>query len=316
MKEIGGYLELEHFTGEEYHQNALRFNTATNALLWLLKKRDYRKIYFPEFLCASVFNAVKECTDSEIVFYTVDDSLFPVLETVLPEDEVLYVVNYYDRMTPDFIKQLRSRAASLILDNVQAFFQQPLAGVDTLYSCRKWFGVPDGAYLYTDLPQECELSPMSAHAMMGHLDGRFEEGANVWYAAFQRNEEYLLHAPEAGMSLLTRNLLRAVDYAKAAVRRQENFRILDEAFAEVNLLKSNFADVPFMYPLRLREEQAQQVRSKLLEAKIYIPVLWPNLNGSGARLGRSILPLPVDQRYTKSDMIYLAECVKEVLSWK
>ena len=53
--------------------------------------------------------------------------------------------------------------------------------------------------------RECELSPMSAHAMMGHLDGRFEEGANVWYAAFQRNEEYLLHAPEAGMSLLTRN---------------------------------------------------------------------------------------------------------------
>ena len=93
MREIGGYLELEHFTGAEYHQNALRFNTATNALLWLLKKRDYRKIYFPEFLCASVFDAVKERTDLEIAFYTVDDSLSPVLKMVLPEDEVLYVVN-------------------------------------------------------------------------------------------------------------------------------------------------------------------------------------------------------------------------------
>ena len=45
MREIGGYLELEHFTGAEYHQNALRFNTATNALLWLLKKRLPKNLF-------------------------------------------------------------------------------------------------------------------------------------------------------------------------------------------------------------------------------------------------------------------------------
>ena len=316
MREIGGYLELEHFTGAEYHQNALRFNTATNALLWLLKKRDYRKIYFPEFLCASVFDAVKERTDLEIAFYTVDDSLSPVLKMVLPEDEVLYVVNYYDRMEPDFIRQLQSRAASLILDNVQAFFQPPLAGVDTLYSCRKWFGVPDGVYLYTEFSQECALSSMSARPLMEHLVGRCEDGANAWYGTFRQNEEYLLHAPEARMSLLTRNLLCAVDYERVSARRQANFRVLDEAFEKINLLKSAFADVPFMYPLRLREEQAQQVRSKLLDSKIYIPVLWSNLSRRGAQLSRSILPLPVDQRYMESDMLYLAERLKEVLSWK
>ena len=94
MREIGGYLELEHFTGAEYHQNALRFNTATNALLWLLKKRDYRKIYFPEFLCASVFDAVKERTDLEIAFYTVDDSLSPVLKMDEPTWAALVSATY------------------------------------------------------------------------------------------------------------------------------------------------------------------------------------------------------------------------------
>lgn len=32
MREIGGYLELERFGGEEYHSDALAFNTAINAL--------------------------------------------------------------------------------------------------------------------------------------------------------------------------------------------------------------------------------------------------------------------------------------------
>lgn len=316
MREIGGYLELEHFTGTEYHQKALRFNTATNALLWLLKRRNYREIWFPEFLCASVFQAVREQTNLKISFYAVDEALQPVVERPLPHGAVFYVVNHYDRMSRDFLKQLQNKIGPILVDNVQAFFQKPLAGVDTLYSCRKWFGVPDGAYLYTDLLPEDTLSPMRVGPLMEHLVGRYEDGANIWYTAFQQSENQLVHAPEAGMSLLTRNLLCGVDYTKAASRRQENFKMLDVFFAEYNLLQNDFADVPFMYPLRLIEERAQHVRNKLLEWKIYVPTLWPNLAGTGAQMSRSILPLPVDQRYTESDMLYLAEHLKEVLSWK
>ena len=45
---------------------------------------------------------------------------------------------------------------NVIIDNVQAYFQRPIEGFDTLYSCRKYFGVPDGAVLYTDL----EIEPL------------------------------------------------------------------------------------------------------------------------------------------------------------
>lgn len=39
----------------------------------------------------------------------------------------------------------------IILDNTQSFFQKPISGIDTIYSCRKYFGVPDGAYLSTNI---------------------------------------------------------------------------------------------------------------------------------------------------------------------
>ena len=36
---------------------------------------------------------------------------------------------------------------SLIIDNTQAFYEPPRKGAYNVYSCRKFFGVSDGAYL-------------------------------------------------------------------------------------------------------------------------------------------------------------------------
>lgn len=44
-----------------------------------------------------------------------------------------------------------------IIDNAQVYFDVPLEGVDTLYTCRKFLGVSDGAFLYTDTLLSKEL---------------------------------------------------------------------------------------------------------------------------------------------------------------
>ena len=77
----------------------------------------------------------------------------------LANDEYLYVVNYYGQLTKRKVLELKHRFAQIILDNTQAFFQKPLDGIDTIYSCRKFFGVPDGAYLSTNkrLSEELEI---------------------------------------------------------------------------------------------------------------------------------------------------------------
>ena len=36
MKEIGGYIELDTYTGREYHEGALALNSGRNALIYLI----------------------------------------------------------------------------------------------------------------------------------------------------------------------------------------------------------------------------------------------------------------------------------------
>ena len=68
------------------------------------------------------------------------------------------------------------------MDHTHAFFQKPLPGVDTLYSCRKFLGVSDGAYLSTDAELEPEKKPLD-HSMgrMEHILGRYEYDAGTFY---------------------------------------------------------------------------------------------------------------------------------------
>ena len=54
MKEIGGYLELDHYSGYEFYQEAIPLNCARNCLAYLIEAKGIRKIYLPLYLCSSV----------------------------------------------------------------------------------------------------------------------------------------------------------------------------------------------------------------------------------------------------------------------
>ena len=154
-KEIGGYLELEESTGRGYYPELFGVNLGRTALLWLMEARNCKKIYLPTYLCDSVTGACEK-TEAEIEFYHMDEKLRPLFpEKKLPEGEYLYLVNYYGQLTDDRILEYKGIYGNIIVDHTHAFFQRPLPGVDTLYSCRKFLGVSDGAYLSTDARLNC-----------------------------------------------------------------------------------------------------------------------------------------------------------------
>ena len=57
MREIGGYFGLETFSGEEYYTDLLRLNSARNAMRYLLRARQIRKLYIPYNLCGCIAQA-------------------------------------------------------------------------------------------------------------------------------------------------------------------------------------------------------------------------------------------------------------------
>lgn len=312
MKEIGGYFGLETFAGREYHQGLLALNNGRNGLLYLLKARKIRKLYLPRFLCDSVSNLCDRYGYA-YEYYSIDRDFMPVFSKEPEEDAYLYVVNFYGQLSNETAAQLKARYGNIIFDNIHAFFQRPVAGIDTIYSCRKFFGVPDGGYLATDAVLEEELCQDVSKDRMKHILGRFEGSASDYHGDFKANDHAFKELELRRMSELTHNLLRAVDYEAVRQKRNENYAVLDAALGGRNGLKLSVPDGPYAYPFYC--ENGMMVKKALAQKKIFVATLWPNVLENGDPLERAytenILPLPCDQRYGPEDM---ERIIKEINS--
>jgi hypothetical protein len=188
-----------------------------------------------------------------------------------------------------------------------AFFAGPLPGFDTFYSPRKFFGVPDGAYLYTDITTTGNLEQDSSYERCLHLLKRWDRDAASAYLDYRRNEDIIGGQHVKKMSLLTDNLLKSIHYDKIKTVRNRNYMFLHQALGFINELKIDTGTLngPLVYPLLISKKS---VRQRLIKNKIYIPVYWPEvLARTGPetieyKLADCLLPLPIDQRYTENDM--------------
>ena len=304
MKEIGGYLELDDFRGKEYYPDAVAVNNACNGLLYLIKARNIQKLYIPYYLCDSVSElcARERCLFD---FYQIHEDFTPDFSKKLIDGEFLYIVNYFGRLDDIIIKSFKKKFGNIILDNVQAFFHKPLPSIDTLYSCRKFFGVPDGGYVATKARLEEDIAIDVSMDRMQHLLGRYDTTvASDFYTDFKSNENLFRSMELRRMSRLTHNLLKAIDYEKVMQTRERNYCFLANRLRKENKLHEITPVGPFMYPFYCKN--GMEIKKKLAEEKIYIPTLWPNVLQCERSLERdyaeNILPLPCDQRYCIDDM--------------
>ena len=303
MKEIGGYIEFEHYNRPMLYDDGIKLNCGRNALAYLLKVYDIQKIAMPKFMCDSCDGVLKGI---EVQYYSVGIDFKPVIENV-DEGEWLYVVNFYGQLSEEYLISLKENY-KLIIDNAQAYFNDPMVGVPTLYTCRKFFGVADGAILYSDKKIEVEERDESFDRMR-FLMGRFERSASEFYLEYVENNHIFAQESIKQMSALTENFLRGIDYEEVCKRRTENFAYLDKKLSSINKLTLSIPNGPFMYPLYL--ENGAEVRKQLQARKIFIPTLWPavfNLCKEDELeydMAKNILPIPVDQRYGIEEMEYI-----------
>lgn len=306
MEAIGGYFELELRKGEHYHQDALRLNTARNCFEYILLTRKYTKVYIPYYTCEVMLQPLHK-HHITYEFYHINESLEPVEIIQLGNSEAFLYTNYFG-LKQNCVEYLASIYQSqLIVDNAQAFYAPRIAGIDTFYSPRKFFGVPDGGYLYTDMILEKDISDDKSYGRMSHLLLRIEEGAESGYSLFRQSDDSLDNQPIRKMSVLTDRILSNIDYDFVREKRCENFNYLNEQLSQKNALAVRLDNnsVPMIYPFYVKDESS---RAQLIEHKIFVAIYWPNvlewssLNSLEFQLARYVLPLPVDQRYDKRRM--------------
>lgn len=317
MKEIGGYFEIESSHGnKEYYENLIPLNSACNALLYLCFIKEIKKIYLPIYLCDSVFECLTK-NNINVSFYNIDSNFKPIFNIELDVSEYLYIVNFYGQLSADEIIVYKEKYKNIIIDNVQAFFSQPISGIDTIYSCRKYFGVSDGSYLSTNSMKHLELLIDDSSKRLNHLYGRIIDGATAHYDEYKKNEENFRSLEMKYMSNITHDMLKDIDYEFVKKTRNENYEYLEKRLSSINILKLSHPEGPFCYPLYLKN--GVEVKKSLAKKKIYIPTLWPNLKGAGGieeDYAMNILPIPCDQRYTIDDMKTIIQYLKKEVEFK
>lgn len=315
MKEYGGYIELDTYRLPMLHEGAIPLNCGRSGLAYLIRAKGIRKLCLPAFLCDSV---EKVCQREGVAlrYYAVGFDFHPEA-LALEDDEWLYLVNYYGQLDNEALARYARKYPRLIVDQSQAYFQMPLEHVDTIYTCRKFFGVADGAFLYTDTLLSDPLPVDESFDRMHFLLGRFERSASEFYGEYSANNRFFATEPVKQMSRLTRNLLHAIDYDTIRQRRTKNYQVLANHFSQQNPLQLRNVEGAFAYPLYA--QNGPEIRAVLAKEKIYIPTLWPNVLQSidparpEYRMVKNILPLPCDQRYDKTDMEYIASMVMQCM---
>ncbi|MDA9871193.1 hypothetical protein N9D35_05345 [Gammaproteobacteria bacterium] len=308
---IGGFLELElpSYNLAEWINRSYKYKTARGALLSLIRQVGISKIRLPRYICGSLLNAIRSL-NIDIGFYDINSD-FTVKKFCVKRDEFILYINYFgicDVQGSNIISEYGSN--HVIIDNSQSLFSPPLSALATIYSPRKFFGLPDGGLLYTEVSEfnGPTLRDKSSLLRLGHLFSRAADTKDDFYSDYKTAESSLELQPELGMSDITELLLQSVDFQKARRVRIKNFEYLHDKLGGDNRLGDllGFMHAPLCYPFLPCKGFSN--RERLIEAGVYTPRYWLEAldfvrsDSFEAALIKDCLFLPCDQRYDFEDM--------------
>jgi hypothetical protein len=253
----------------------------------------------------------------EIIHYHIDEAFEPERQYELRDGDLFLYINYFGLKSKTVAALAVAYKTKLVVDNSQAFYCAPIVGVDTFYSVRKFFGVADGAYLYTSKKIDMELEQDVSYLRMAHLLKRIDVSAEAGYKDFSENEDLLKGEKLKRMSKLTERILGSIDYECVREKRIANFTFMDSLLSGSNGF--NFAraddDVPMVYPYLCGEKPD---RKKLSQVRIYLPQYWASVieKRGASDLEKNIVEntifCPIDQRYDESQLRNVASEVRSL----
>lgn len=318
MKPIGGYFEWEFpiNTHPYPHMHGVLLNSGRHSLEYILRSiGQINHLWIPYYTCDVVLQPI-ERLGIHYSFYHVNRDLKIVDDLRLIEGDYLIYTDYFGIMDK-YCKELAIRYGDhLILDCAQAFFAPHLDGIDTFYSPRKFIGIPDGGIAYVKHPlHPYKMARDFSYGRCLHLLKRHDLPPIEGYNDFKECSCQISSSPLSKMSNLTQRLLLSLDFATIMEKRIANFAFLHKHLSDSNLFLIPSLDsfsCPMIYPLMTNEES---LRTRLIENQIFVATYWPNVlewckdGDAEYKLCRSIIPLPIDQRYGEKDMNRIVKIV-------
>jgi len=321
--EIGSFIELDlRNTGERFPEenNIARLNMARAGIFHACRLLNCKKVYLPYYLCPTVKNFLLK-KGVELIQYYISDNFEPKLDRQEKESAIV-IVNYFGILSNQILEKISFKFKNVIIDNSAAFYSPPIRGLYSVYSPRKFFGVPDGCYLVGDgadiLTKNYKQDLSSTTSAF--LLKRIETGCETSYSDRMKNEERLDNADIAKMSILTKALLSNIDYTAIKDKRLRNFEFAHEVLKELNLIDpTSYIDnrnIPMVYPLVIENED---LADRLNQKKIYTGRWWNHVlhvisgNTFETWLSKYMVPMPIDQRYGEKEITYVSDILRDLI---
>lgn len=322
--EYGGFLPLELNDGKEYfdqYENLVtKFNSVKAAVVFLLNQLSVKQIYLPYYYCPSTIEAIRK-TGIKIVFYHINQYLEPDEQLPDQEKSAVLFVNYFGVKTNQ-IKELSRKfnQSEVIFDNAHAFFAKPekRRRIHNLYSAKKFFGVPDGAYLVSMDIIGGEKEYSYSYDYSKYLLTAYEKGTNAAYRA-KKEADLIIAQQYTTMSRLANGLLKNVNYSIVKLKRETNYSILFQQLQKKNKLHLPKKIAAYVYPY-LPQQDGEIIKKRLVEQRIYVPTLWNgedlkhNGNSNELEMMNCCIFLPVDQRYNQEDINHIISVMHKIIS--
>lgn len=314
VRPIGGYFELELPRGKLPYPNAVPVNFGRGGLALIVHARNYRRIWIPDYICPVVPRYLTRL-GIDYAVYEINLNLEPVAIPTLGSDEAFLYVNYFG-VKDTYCRKLEHSQKNLILDLTQAFYYEPTVA-DGFNSARKFFGVPDGAFVFGARLTDKDLHQTVAYDQFEPLLRRADNDLAGGYSAFHALDDARENLDAARMAPLTRLMIASLDVTEARARRDANFVILATTLTQTNELKwADASSGALVYPYLVHN--GEKLKKLMIDKNIFCPTYWPDIKGMGAaakRLVNDLVCVPCDQRYGSTDMEFiLAEmrkCIRD-----
>lgn len=322
-KEYGGYLPLELEKRNEYYRTntdyeVRKYNSGRCAIYKAVKDSHATRVWLPVYLCNTVSDFLLKKVMS-VEYYNIGHDFLP--ENIqFEQDDIVVWTTYFGVENYKQITEVIGRYQNLVIDNTQSFYIPPQKNVYNVYSCRKFFGVPDGSYLISNSfssPDE-KLPYSDSKSTARYLVDSIETSTNEAYSESLENEDRITNEDVMAMSHFTERILASIDYEKNQQVRLKNYSVYNSILGELNEIKVSKPEyAPMIYPLLVKSDS---LRSELVSRRVYIPQWWKAViedyrsNEWERYLSRYVIPLPIDQRYNPSDMEYISKLITTILN--
>lgn len=301
VREMGSFLPLElPQTQNPFNNKGIAVNSYKSAILLALQLYGNREVYIPYLYPSSISNFLLD-KGYKIVYYHINDLLLP---QSIPSNKTVIIMNYFD--INNVSEFANNYIGNIIVDNSFSYFSEHIKKTIGVYVCTNYFGVSNGAYVVSDFIINLELKKDVSYDKSSHLLKALEFSTSESYKEYSANEQKN-NGEILAMSLLTMKILESLDYEKIKNIRKENYDFLYKHLGGFER-KNNV--IPQCFPLILGED----VRKKLLDKKIYIPLYfrknYNEMNDIERNFSMKLVCIPIDQRYSLYEMEYIAKLIR------